>query len=240
MKRIVNLVLLIAMLLVGTSAMADTSDIKRFAEYTDIDLDVFINNGYSCYYDDFEFSAEIAPANNVINYNQGSDDYSIEIDIKVLYSAGSCTFIPRFIFKRSGTMTYIDDRMSKVYIRNGDNRYIIDVSGCSRSAPSEYSTATDKSVEPMRIGGRIMLEDLALYPQTIEVKMGSYAHVLTLTDAYKELINNFYTDCLEAGIFSQDCMIDTDDYYIRTLFNENSVVASEDEAVEEVPSDGEQ
>ena len=70
--------------------------------------------------------------------------------------------------------------------------------------------------------------------------MGSYAHVLTLTDAYKELINNFYTDCLEAGIFSQDCMIDTDDYYIRTLFNENSVVASEDEAVEEVPSDGEQ
>ena len=99
MKRIVNLVLLIAMLLVGTSAMADTSDIKRFAEYTDIDLDVFINNGYSCYYDDFEFSAEIAPANNVINYNQGSDDYSIEIDIKVLYSAGSCTFIPRFIFK---------------------------------------------------------------------------------------------------------------------------------------------
>ena len=231
MKRIVNLVLLIAMLLVGTSAMADTSDIKHFAEHTDIDLDVFINNGYSCYYDDFEFSAEIAPANNVIEYH-GYDDYSIKMDIKVLYSAGSCTFIPRLIFERSG--------MSKVYIRNGDNRYIIDVSGCSRSASSKYSTATDKSVEPMRIGGRIMLEDLALYPQTIEVKMGSYGDVFTLTDADKELINNFYTDCLEAGIFSQDCMIDTDDYYIRTLFNENSVVASEDEAVEEVPSDGEQ
>ncbi|MFR2457879.1 MAG: hypothetical protein ACLTAO_01760 [Christensenellales bacterium] len=239
MKRIVNLVLLIAMLLVGTSAMADTSDIKHFAEHTDIDLDVFINNGYSCYYDDFEFSAEIAPANNVIEYH-GYDDYSIKMDIKVLYSAGSCMFIPRLIFERAITSTYFDDRMSKVYIRNGDNRYIIDVSGCSRSTSSKYSTVTYKSVEPIRIGGRIMLEDLALYPQTIDVKMGSYGDVFTLTDADKELINNFYTDCLEAGIFSQDCMIDTDDYYIRTLFNENSVVASEDEAVEEVPSDGEQ
>ncbi len=219
--------------------MAETSDIKRFADYTDVDLDVFINNGYSCYYNDFEFSAEISPVNNTIT-NDVSDTYTIQFDIKVLYSAGSCVLIPRMIFKRSGMKTYVDDRMSNAYIRNGGNRYIIDVSGCSRSSSSKSYTATDSSVEPMYNSGRIMLEDLALYPQTVEVKIGSYASSFTLTDEDKQVISNFYADCKEAGIFNQSCLNGTDDYYIRTLFNENTVAGTEDIVEEETKSDGEQ
>ena len=64
MKKLVSLVLLAAMLLTCSFAMAATNDIARFADYTDVDLNVFISKGYSCDYDDFEFSAEISPQNS--------------------------------------------------------------------------------------------------------------------------------------------------------------------------------
>lgn len=239
MKRIVSLLLMVAMLMTGLTAMAETSDIKRFQDYTDVNLDVFISKGYSCYYNDFEFSAELSPASGAIQYKGEDDTYSITMDIKVLYSAGSCVLIPRLIFKRDGQKTYFDDRMSKVYIRNGENRYIVDVSGCSRSTSSKNYTGTDSSVEPMYAGGRIMLEDLALYPKSIEIKMGSYADRFTLTAEDKEKISLFYADCVEAGIFNQTFLDNSDDYTIRTLFNENAVVATEDAVEEETSPDSE-
>ncbi len=85
-----------------------------------------------------------------------------------------------------------------------------------------------------------MLEDLAEHPQTITVKMGSNADAFTLTAADQQLLKDFYNDCLEAGIFNQSYLNRTDDYSIRTLFNENSVVATEDAVEEEATPDGEQ
>lgn len=234
MKKLVSLVLLAAMLLTCSFAMAATSDIARFADYTDVDLNVFISKGYSCYYDDFEFSAELSPQNSEIKYEKDDDTYKITMDIKVLYSSGHCTLIPRLIFRREGQKTYFDDRMSDVYIRNGGNRYIIDTTGCSRSTSSKYYTATDSSVEPMYTVGLVMLEDLALHPMDIEVKMGSYCHQFYLTAEQKQAIKAFYEDCKEAGVFDQAFLLTSDDYSIRTLFNENSVDA-EETVVEEEP-----
>lgn len=235
MKKLVSLVLLAAMLLTCSFAMAATGDIARFADYTDVDLNVFISKGYSCYYDDFEFSAELSPQNSKIIYEKDDDTYKITMDIKVLYSSGHCTLIPRLIFRREGWKTYFDDRMSDVYIRNGGNRYIIDTTGCSRSTSSKDYTATDSSVEPMYTVGLVMLEDLALHPMDIEVKMGSYCHQFFLTAEQKQAIKAFYEDCKEAGVFDQAFLLTSDDYSIRTLFNENSVDA-EETVVEEEPA----
>ena len=235
MKKLVSLVLLAAMLLTCSLAMADTGDIARFADYTDVDLNVFISKGYSCDYDDFEFSAEISPQNSEIKYEKDDDAYTITMDIKVLYSSGHCTLVPRLIFRREGWKTYFDDRMSDVYIRNGGNRYIIDTSGCYRSTSSKYYPATDSSVEPMYTVGLVMLEDLALHPMDIEVKMGSYCHQFFLTAEQKQAIKAFYEDCKEAGVFDQAFLLTSDDYSIRTLFNENSVDA-EETVVEEEPA----
>lgn len=227
MKKLVTITLCIAVLLTSMSALAETADIKRFAPYTNVDLNVFIDKGYSCYYDDFEFMAEISPVNNTITY--GTDDtYTIKMDIKVIYSAGSCTLVPRLIFTRKGMQTYIDSSMSDVYIKNGENRYIIDVSGCSRSSSSKSYTATDSSVEPMYVGGLIMLQDIAEYPQAISVKMGSFAESHTLTAEQQQQLKAFYEDCKAAGIFDQDFLLRTDDYTIKTLFNENDLNAKED------------
>lgn len=220
MKKFVTLMLLVVMCVSGISAMAETSDIRRFKSYTDVDVQLFFIKGYSCYYDDFEFMAEISPVKNEIVHEATKDTYTIKLDIKVIYSAGSCVLVPRMIFTREGMKTYIDDRMTDVYIKNGGNRYIVDVSGCSRSSSSKYSTATDSSVEPMYAGGIVMLKDLAENPQTIEVKMGSYADSFYLTEADKQILKDFYNDCLEAGIFDQSFLLNqTDDYTIRTLFN---------------------
>lgn len=237
MKKFISLVLCIAILLTSMSALADTSDIKRFAPYTDVDLNVFINKGYSCYYDDFEFMAEISPANKEIKYATTgftATTYTITMDIKVIYSAGTCTLVPRLIFKRSGSMPYYDDRMTDVYIKNGENRYIVDVSGCSRSTNSKSSTATDSSVEPMYVGGLVMLQDIAEYPQTISVKMGSFSDAFTLTAEQQQQLKAFYEDCKAAGIFEQDFLLRTDDYSIKTLFNDNGLEAQED-VTEEQP-----
>lgn len=81
-----------------------------------------------------------------------------------------------------------------------------------------------------------MLEDLALYPQTVEVKIGSSGNSFTLTAEDKQVISNFYADCKKAGIFNQKYLNGSDDYYVRTLFNENAVAATED-AVEKPKSD---
>ncbi len=143
MKKFVSLMLLVVMFVSGISAIAETSDIERFQNYTDVDLSVFINKGYSCDYDDFEFAAEIYPVNNKIVYegtnDEGTNDtYTIKLDIKVVYSASSCVMVPRMIFTRSGYGIYYDDRMSDMYIKNGENRYVVDVSGCSRTSYSKY------------------------------------------------------------------------------------------------------
>ena len=80
-----------------------------------------------------------------------------------------------------------------------------------------------------------MLEDLALHPMDIEVKMGSYCHQFYLTAEQKQAIKTFYEDCKEAGVFDQAFLLTSDDYSIRTLFNENSVDA-EETVVEEEPA----
>lgn len=242
MKKLIASILCIAIMLTSAIAFAETGDIKRFAPYTNVDLNVFIDKGYSCYYDDFEFMAEISPANSTITYGSGGsygDTYTINMDIKIIYSAGSCTLVPRLIFTRKGFNTYCDTSMKDVYIKNGENRYIIDVSGCSRSSSSKNYTATDTSVEPMYVGGWIMLQDIAEYPQTISVKMGSYADTHTLTTAQQQQLKEFYEDCKAAGIFDQDFLLRTDDYTIKTLFNENDLDAKEDVTDEQPTPEGE-
>jgi len=238
MKKLISTILCFAILLTSMSALAETADIKRFAPYTNVDLNIFIDKGYSCGYNDFEFTAEISPANSDIEYKKSigglETTYTIAMDIKVIYSAGKCTLVPRLVFTRSGYKPYADDRMTDVYIKNGENRYIVDVSDCSRRSSSKDYTATDRSVEPMFVGGLVMLQDIAEYPQTVTVKMGSYSDAFTLTAEQQQQLKAFYEDCKAAGIFEQDFLLCTDDYSIKTLFNNNGLDAQED-VTEEQP-----
>lgn len=235
MKKIVSLLLAMVLVMTSAAALADMSDLDRFAPYTSVDMEVFKKAGWECSFDNFKFNAEIYPKTQTIEF--AADDgskisvattYQIRMDLKVIYSAGTCVVIPRFIFKRSGSKPYYDDRMTDVYIVNGENRYNVDVSGCSRSSSSKYYTATDSSVEPMYLGGMLMLQDLAEYPQGVFVKMGSYTDEICLENTDLAAIKTFYETCKEAGVFEQSYLQNhQDDYSIITLFNENGVQGTE-------------
>ena len=228
MKKIVSLLLAMVLVMTSAAALADMSDLDRFAPYTSVDMEVFKKAGWECSFDNFMFNAEIYPKTQTIEFVADKTTYQIRMDLKVIYSAGSCVVIPRFIFKRDGRKPYYDDRMTDVYIVNGENRYNVDVSGCSRSSSSKYYTATDSSVEPMYLGGMLMLQDLAEYPQGVFVKMGSYTDKIWLENTDLAAIKTFYETCKEAGVFEQSYLQNhKDDYSIITLFNENGVQGTE-------------
>ena len=83
-------------------------------------------------------------------------------------------------------------------------------------------------MEPMYLGGMLMLQDLAEYPQGVFVKMGSYTDEICLENTDLAAIKTFYETCKEAGVFEQSYLQNhKDDYSIITLFNENGVQGTE-------------
>ena len=240
MKKTVLFILLLFLVHACLSVSYAESDLMRFQPYTKVDLSVFEAAGYNCRYDQWGFTAELNPSTDKISwtaqdpeYSYVSDDCSITVDVKVVYGAGAATLVPRFIIYRSGTNAFLDSRMDEVYIKNGENRYRIDVTGVTRSTDSKYYTATESVVEPFYLSGCIMLADIANSSEEVSVcinKIDEY----TLSDADKTTIKNFYETCKSAGIFDQE-FINTrmDHTHIITLFNEGSV-GEEEANVEEV------
>ena len=226
-KRLVAVVLVAAMVLGCVSALAEEDVFARFQPYTNVDLSVFKSAGYTSYYDEFKFNAELSPASNSIGGTVASlykEIYTIKLDLKLIYSAGTCYVVPRMIFQRSGSHTYYDGSMSTVYIKNAENRYEVDVSGCSRSSNSKSGIALDSSVEPIRAAGYVMLTDLANSTgNSIMVSFNGSEYPYEFTKDDKEVIASFYNDCVKAGVFEQESLYSySDDYSIITLFNEGS------------------
>ncbi len=88
------MVLVLAMVLGCTAALAEEDVFARFQPYTNVDLSVFKNAGYTSYYDQFKFSAELYPSSDTIEGTVGSsyydETYTISVDLKLIYSAGTC------------------------------------------------------------------------------------------------------------------------------------------------------
>ena len=216
---------------------------KRFQPYTDVDISSLENDGFTCVYDEMNFTAELSPQISKISWGTGGytgDTYSITFDIKVIYAAGKATLVPRLILYRKGWDTYFDNRMDEVFIKNGENRYRIDVSGVSRYTDSKNYSATEQVVEPMRLTGYIMLKDIVNGNNTVSIRFNSKtAHQLTQEE--KQALVDFYTSCEKAGIFNQEYLLTyTDNYHIITLFNEGSEGTEENIPIEEIiPSDEE-
>lgn len=246
MKKIASLILAVALVLCSMSAFAD-ANMQKFQPYTSVDISSLESDGFTCVYDDMHFMAEFHPKTSKIswkivdpNLSSFTDEYSITFDIKVIYSAGKATLVPRLILYRSGVYTYLDNRMDEVFIKNGENRYRIDVSGVSRSTNSKTYSATESVVEPMRISGLIMLKDIATSDTPITIRFNSLeesVHELTAED--RAAFVSFYNSCEKAGIFNQEYLVSyTDDYHILTLFNAGSEGTEEETPIEQAdPAD---
>ena len=228
MKRLFSVFLsaLFVFLVIGT---ASASTLESFQPYTQVDLSVFKSAGWNTSVDEWKFTAEVYPKvaklewKDVGTSSYSKTSYSVSMDLKLIYSAGHCNVVPRFIFNREGSKPYYDGAMSNVYIRIGENRYSVRTSGGSRSTSAKDYTATDRSVEPMYINGSALLQDIAESDQPVYLIMGSYADTLTMDASQRQAVKDFYNTCKKAGVFDQ-LMVSllNDDYSIITLFNANS------------------
>ena len=156
----------------------------------------------------------------------------------MIYAAGEATLIPRLIFYRQGWGTYFDNRMDEVLIKNGENRYRINVSGVSRYTDSKNYSATEQTVEPMCFVGYLMLKDIATGSSAVSIRFNSKT-AYTFTQEEKEAFAAFYNSCVKAGIYNQEYLLtNTDNYHIITLFNEGSEGTEEKTSIEEIEPDG--
>lgn len=222
MKKLTALVMLLVMALCCCTAQADET-MQKFQPYTRMKLDVLEKYGFTTVaYDDFTFTAEFRPAMNTINCASNSeydDKYTIEMVIKADYSGGYCHVFPYLIFTRKGSYTYYDDVMETVYIRNGENRYKVDVSGCARYSNGN-GTAMDISAEVLGMRGMPILEEIINSNNTIHVKFDNYGGSdITLSAEDIEVLANFYNACKEAGFCEQMSLSLYDDYSTITQFN---------------------
>ena len=243
MKRLFSmfLAILLVFLIIGT---ASASTLESFQPFTQVDLGVFKSAGWKTSVDEWKFTAEIYPTVSKLEWKDvGTSSYSktsytISMDLKIVYSAGHCNVIPRFIFNRDGSKPYYDGAMSYVYIRVGENRYSVRTSGGSRSTNSKNYSATDNSVEPMYINGAALLQDIAESDLPVSLIMGSYADTLTMDASQRQAVKDFYNTCKKAGVFDQLAVaLLSDDYSIITLFNQNSPNVTETGEEETVPDD---
>ena len=224
MKKLTALIMLLVMALCCCTAQADET-MQKFQPYTDVKIDVLEKYGFTTKnYDDFAFTAEFRPSIYTISHADDYDTYTIQMDIKAVYSGNSCTLVPRLIFTRKGTYTYYDNRMETVYIRCGENRYKVDVSGCSRNSKSDKyggGTATDSSVEILCGNGIAVLKDIANSDNSIHVRFDYYGGKdITLNSSNIAALKKFYDACEEAGIFEQDALYTLqDDFSAITLLN---------------------
>ena len=88
MKKLVALALTVIMVLSCVVALADDSTFDRFQPYTKVDLNVLKEAGYTSSVDEYCFTAEFYPTDNILSYKVNDDTYTITLDIKAVYSAG--------------------------------------------------------------------------------------------------------------------------------------------------------
>ncbi len=243
MKKTIALIIVFMSFLCTVPAFAD-KDMQRFQPYTDVDISVLENEGFTCKYDEMSFTAELSPKTSEITWGEKGDfkdQYRVTLDIKVIYAAGKAVFIPRLIFRREGWHTYFDDLMDEVSIKNGENRYRIDVSGVSRSTSSSSYSATEQVVEPMGIVGLNMLKDIATNNKGIVIRIGSSGDHYWLKTTESAAFIDFYNACEKAGVLSQEYLVAyTDHCHIITLFNEGSEGTEDNTTMKEIMSPDEE
>lgn len=225
MKKLLSLCLAMLLLLTAVPALAD--DYDYIQPYSTVDLSVFKNAGYKLTYVEMEYVAELTNrAEITATVASGSkylpdDNYTIKMDLRMVWNGTTCTWVPRLIFKAQGYKTYAYGSLEEVFIKVGENRYVINASGASRSTDSKNYTASESSVEPFGPVGLEALRYIANTDKQVKVAFDNRG-TFTLSSADITALKNFLELCEKAGVFEQPAFqISTDDYSTLTKFNKD-------------------
>lgn len=228
MKKINTLLALCLALVLMAAAMpavADDTDYQHFAPYSAIDVNIFKEAGFSCYFDNMEFVAELdAPA--TIEYkDSSSNSYTISFDLRMQWNSykASATWIPRMYLYTTGSGVRWDSTLNTVYIKAGENRYMIAVDGVYRYDSSSSWTSSESVTERIGQNALAMLEYIATTSHPVEVRFNTRA-AFTLTDEHIAALRSFLDTCKKAGVFAQPEVYLHDDslrFRTITLFNQD-------------------
>lgn len=225
MKKLLSLCLAMLLLLTAVPALAD--DYDYIQPYSTIDLNVFKNAGYKLTYVEMEYVAELTnPKEIQATVSSGSkylddDVYTIKMDLRMVWNGSTCVWVPRLILKAKGYKTYAYGSLEEVFIKVGENRYVINASGASRSTDSKNYTASESSVEPFGPVGLEALRYIANTNKQVKVAFDNRG-TFTLSSADITALKNFLELCEKAGVFEQPAFqISTDDYSTLTKFNKD-------------------
>ena len=224
-RLFVTLCLLFSLLV--PAALADNL-YEDTAPYSSADLTGFKNAGYKSYYDSMRFIAELTGPSTISktlydNYGSLPDGtYTLQPNLRMTWNGTQCTWIPRLLIGSSGYYTYSDDAMNILYIKVGQNRYSVDISGVSRSTKSKEYNATESGVIPFGPDGLAVLKYICSATETVSLRINTSRQIFTLSSGDITILKNFLSACEAAGIFNQPGFLSYDDTFgAITLFNQN-------------------
>lgn len=204
-----------------------------FMKYTDVKCEVFAQAGFKCSYDDIEFTAEIAPEDKALKFRdekgQEERNFKVSFDIKMVYVGGNkCALTPRIIFQEMRYNEYREyKQLSKVYLKNGENRYVLNISDVSTvSYNSEYSGHVEEDQAVYIIGVKTVdiLREM-VSPNNLDKAIRVGYHTKRLAQHNINRIKGFLDVCERAGIFEQEFFkIHEDSCVVLTKFNEETNV----------------
>lgn len=225
MKKLLSLCLAMLMLLAAVPALAD--DYDYIQPYSTVELSVFKDAGYKLTYVEMEYVAELTnPKEIKATVSSGSkylddDVYTIKMDLRMVWNGSECVWVPRLIFKAQGYKTYAYGTLDKVYIKAGENRYVVDANNVSRSTDSKNYTASESAVEPFGPVGLEALRYIANTNKQVKVAFDNRG-TFTLSSADIAALKNFLDLCEKAGVFEQPAfLVNPDNYSTLTKFNKD-------------------
>lgn len=225
MKKLLSLCLAMLLLLAAVPALADNYDYIQ--PYSTVDLNVFKDAGYKLTYVEMEFVAELTNPKEITATIASSskylpdDTYTIKMDLRMVWNGSTCTWVPRLILKANGYKTYAYGALKEVFIKVGENRYVINASGASRSTDNKNYTASESSVEPFGPVGLEALRYIANTDKEVKVAFDNRG-TFTLTSADIAALKSFLDLCEKAGVFEQPAfLLNVDDYSTLTKFNKD-------------------
>lgn len=222
MKKLLSLCLAMLLLLAAVPALAD--DYDYIQPYSTVDLNVFKDAGYTLTYVEMEYVAELTSPKEIkatIDAIWNDDVYTIKMDLRMVWNGSECVWIPRLIFKAQGYKTYAYGTLDKVFIKVGENRYVVDAGNVSRSTDAKNYNAAESSVEPFGPVGLEALRYIANTNKQVKVSFDNRG-TFTLSSADITALKNFLDLCEKAGVFEQPAfLLNLDNYSTLTKFNKD-------------------
>ena len=205
-----------------------------FSSHTSVDCSVFENAGYRCNFDDMEFNATIIPGEEYIDSsylikgkykyddlgNKEIGDNAIGFKLKMVNIKGKAVIVPEFCVSKRFIKQF-GISIEKVYIKIGENRYVVQLSGINTFTEENGFFAYETDESSVLLGAK----DIGIFYEMVKdgynskIRLGGTG-IMELTEKDISAIRDFLNVCERAGVFNQPELAEIENRFsVITKFN---------------------